>query len=215
MMDTLQLPTSRTAYRLGKRAFDLMVSVLLLPPAALLGAVIAVLLKVSSPGPVFYRHVRVGRQAKAFHLWKFRTMVHNGEQLFLMHLAENAAARHEWERYRKLRRDPRVTKIGAFLRKTNLDELPQLINVLRGEMSLVGPRPIMLEEMERYGAGSDLYTAVLPGITGMWQVGGRCALPYERRVALDVEYVCTWSFGRDLAILVSTLRALPGGRGAF
>ncbi len=194
---------------------DLLISFLLLPPALLLGIIIAVLVKASSPGPVFYRHARTGLHSKRFLLWKFRTMIHNGDCVFQEYLAENPDARLEWDRYRKLRRDPRVTKIGAFLRRTNLDELPQLINVLRGEMSLVGPRPIMEEEIERYGAGSALYAAVLPGITGMWQVNGRCAIPYERRVALDIEYVCSWSLARDSAILIKTLLILPAGRGAF
>jgi exopolysaccharide production protein ExoY len=214
-MKNLRLPTSGASYRIGKRAFDLLLSLLLLPAIVFLGAVIAVLVKLSSPGPIFYHHTRTGLRSKPFHLWKFRTMVRNGDRLFLKHLAENPNARREWERYRKLRRDPRVTRIGAFLRRTNLDELPQIINVLRGEMSLIGPRPIVEEELERYGAGAALYIAVRPGITGMWQVNGRCAIPYERRVALDVEYVGTWSFARDILILVKTPGALFSGRGAF
>jgi exopolysaccharide production protein ExoY len=213
--DTLHLPTNGWVYRIGKRVFDFLISIALLPLFLLLAAVVAILVKVSSPGPVFYKHLRIGAGGKPFRVWKFRTMIPGSEHLLRHHLSEDADARQEWNSFRKLKDDPRVTRIGAFLRRTNLDELPQIFNVLAGEMSLVGPRPVMEEELERYGAGSALYKAVLPGMTGLWQVSGRGCLPYERRVALDVEYGSTWSLTRDLMVLTKTLNAVWTCRGAF
>lgn len=214
-MTALHLPTERATYRVGKRALDLIICILALPLVLILVATVAIIVRATSPGPIFYRHVRVGLRKKPFGLWKFRTMIHQSDHIFWNHLAESVEARREWLRYRKLKHDPRITKIGSFLRRTNLDELPQILNVLLGDMSLVGPRPVVEEELARYGAGGTLYTAVLPGITGLWQVSGRGSLPYERRVALDVEYVSTWSFARDLLVLTKTLNAVWTCRGAF
>jgi lipopolysaccharide/colanic/teichoic acid biosynthesis glycosyltransferase len=214
-MERLRLPTDGVAYRIVKRALDLLLSLAILPVVIPAGVIVALLVKLSSPGPVFYRQPRIGLRGEPFFLWKFRTMICQGESVFRAHLAANADARHEWACYRKLRHDPRITRIGGFLRRTNLDELPQVFNVLLGQMSLVGPRPVVEEEMERYGAGATLYSAVLPGITGMWQVGGRGSVPYERRVALDVEYVSTWSLARDMQVLVQTFHAVWTGRGAY
>jgi exopolysaccharide production protein ExoY len=214
-MNALYLPTNGIAYRIGKRALDLLLSITALPVVLFVVAIVAIIVRASSPGPVFYRHMRVGLNGKPFGLWKFRTMIHEGDYLFWNLLAESAEARREWVRYRKLKSDPRITKIGAFLRRTNLDELPQLLNVFLGQMSLVGPRPVVEEELKRYGVGKTLYAAVLPGITGLWQVSGRGSLPYERRVALDVEYVSTWSLLRDLMVLTKTLNAVWTCRGAF
>ena len=214
-MNTLYLPTNGIGYRIGKRLLDLMLSIAMLPVVLVMVAIVAIVVKASSPGPIFYRQTRVGLRGKTFGLWKFRTMFHQGDLMFWNHLAQSAEARREWVRYRKLRHDPRITPIGALLRRTNLDELPQLLNVLRGNMSLVGPRPIVEEELERYGAGGALYTEALPGITGLWQVSGRGCLPYEKRVALDVEYVTTWSFARDLIVLTRTLNAVWTRRGAY
>jgi len=214
-MNALYLPTNGVAYRIGKRILDLILSIAVLPIILILIVIVAVIVRFSSPGPIFYRHQRIGMGEKSFGLWKFRTMLHKSDHIFWNYLAQNADARREWLCYRKLKHDPRITKIGAFLRKTNLDELPQIVNVLLGQMSLVGPRPIVEEELKRYGAGETLYAAVLPGITGLWQVSGRGCLPYEKRVALDVEYVSTWSFTRDLVVLTRTLNAIWTGRGAF
>jgi exopolysaccharide production protein ExoY len=214
-MSALSLPTNGAAYRIGKRSLDLLVSIASLPVVLILVAAVSVLVKATSPGPIFYRHIRIGLRGQPFGLWKFRTMRHQSDDLFWNHLAESAEAQQEWDRYQKLKKDPRITKVGTFLRRTNLDELPQVLNVLLGDMSLVGPRPVIEEELKRYGAGRALYTAVLPGITGLWQVSGRGSLPYERRVALDVEYVSTWSFARDLMVLTKTLKAVWTRRGAF
>lgn len=214
-MQSLRLPTDGTAYRVAKRGFDLLVSIALLPVGICIALAVALLVKISSPGPLLYRHTRIGRDGKPFQLLKFRTMRHHSD--FLLHdlLDRSAEARHEWLHYRKLRNDPRVTKIGALLRRTNLDEVPQLLNVLRGQMSLVGPRPIVQEELLRYGGGGTLYRAVRPGITGLWQVSGRGRLKYERRVALDVEYVSTWTLTGDLLVLFRTLGAFGKSHGAF
>lgn len=214
-MHALYLPTNGGPYRIGKRALDIVLTTAAFPLVLPLVIIVAILVRASSPGPVFYRHTRIGQGGKPFGLWKFRTMFHKSDHVFWNHLAENPDARREWLRYRKLKRDPRITKIGAFLRRTNLDELPQLLNVFLGEMSLVGPRPIVEEELKRYGEGRALYTAVLPGITGLWQVSGRGSLPYERRVALDVEYVSTWSLAADAVVLTKTLNAVWTCRGAF
>jgi len=214
-MNELQLPTNGVGYRICKRLLDLVLSIALLPFVLIAVALVAISVKLSSPGPIFYRHTRIGLGKKQFDLWKFRTMIHEGDRIFWNHLAQSAEARQEWLCYRKLKHDPRVTRVGAFLRRSNLDELPQILNVLQGDMSLVGPRPIVEEELRRYGAGSALYTAVLPGITGLWQVSGRGCLPYEKRVALDVEYVSTWSLARDFVVLTKTLNAAWSCRGAF
>jgi exopolysaccharide production protein ExoY len=214
-MNALHLPINGAAYRICKRLLDLLLSIALLPFAMIAIALVAVVVRASSTGPIFYRHTRVGLEGRPFGLWKFRTMLHNSDRIFWAHLAQSPEARHEWLCYRKLKHDPRVTKVGAFLRRSNLDELPQLLNVLVGDMSLIGPRPIVEEELKRYGSGGALYTAVLPGITGLWQVSGRGCLPYEQRVALDVEYVSTWSLARDFMVLTKTFHAIWTCRGAF
>jgi len=214
-VNALYLPTDGSAYRICKRLFDLVFSIALLPFVIPVIAIVAIAVKATSPGPVFYRHLRIGRRNKPFHLWKFRTMLQESDHIFWTHVTQSPEARREWLCYRKLKRDPRVTRIGAFLRRSNLDELPQLLNVLRGEMSIVGPRPIVDEELKLYGPGRALYAAVLPGITGLWQVSGRGCLPYEQRVALDVEYVSTWSLVRDLEVLTKTVNAVWTCRGAY
>ena len=152
-LDTLRLPIHRTGYRVFKSVMDLLLTIAIFPFALVLGVGIAVLVKISSPGPVFFRHRRVGAGLRPFLLWKFRTMFQGSDDTFSLHLANNPDAHREWARHQKLRCDPRVTPIGRFLRRTHLDELPQLLNVLAGEMSLVGPRPVVEEELIRFGAG--------------------------------------------------------------
>ena len=176
---------------------------------------LAVAVRLDSPGPVFFKHRRIGRGGRHFHVYKFRTMAVNGEEILERHLATNSAARKEWEETQKLKDDPRVTKVGRFLRKTSLDELPQLFNVILGSMSLVGPRPIVDEEVERYGQSFDLYTRVRPGLTGLWQVSGRNNLPYADRVWLDRHYVCNWSVWFDVLILFRTIPEVLHCSGAY
>lgn len=156
-------------------------------------------------GPILYRHRRIGRGGESFYCLKFRSMAMNADQVLAARLADDPAARDEWELTQKLKDDPRVTRIGRFLRATSLDELPQIFNVLRLEMSLVGPRPIVENELPRYGRNVSYYLKARPGVTGLWQVSGRSNTTYSRRVALDAWYVKNWGFWRDIAILFRTV----------
>jgi undecaprenyl-phosphate galactose phosphotransferase len=197
-----------------KRAFDLLVGSLLF---LLLAPLFALLCwQVARTGrPVFYRHPRIGKGGKEFDCLKFRTMVPDADRVLTAHLAARPEARAEWRHGHKLKDDPRITRIGAWLRRTSLDELPQLINVMRGEMSLVGPRPVVAEELARYGDNVVYYVESTPGLTGLWQVSGRNDLDYRRRVHLDCWYVKNWSLWCDLIILIKTPRAVLHGRGAY
>jgi lipopolysaccharide/colanic/teichoic acid biosynthesis glycosyltransferase len=177
--------------------------------------VVGLLVRLESPGPVFYGHRRIGRGHSKFCIWKIRTMQVNGDRLLQDALARDEALREEWLRERKLRCDPRVTRVGKFLRKTSLDELPQFWNVLRGEMSLVGPRPIVEEEIPAYGPNFSLYCRVTPGLTGLWQVSGRSEVSRRDRVQLDSYYVRNWSPWLDLNILARTAKAVITGQGAY
>ena len=164
---------------------------------------------------VIYRHRRVGRSGKMFSCLKFRTMVPNADQVLRNLLESDPNLRAEWIRDHKLRNDPRVTRLGRFLRRTSLDELPQLLNVLRGEMSLVGPRPVVREELLRYGRNVRTYLTAKPGITGLWQVTGRNNTDYRRRVVLDTYYVRNQNLLLDLYILIKTTGVVLGGSGAY
>jgi Undecaprenyl-phosphate galactose phosphotransferase WbaP len=166
-------------------------------------------------GSAIYRHRRVGRNGKSFGCLKFRTMIPNADQVLRDLLERDPALKAEWVRDHKLRDDPRVTRLGKFLRRTSLDELPQIWNVLRGEMSLVGPRPVVREELLRYGRNVRVYLATKPGITGLWQVTGRNDTDYRRRVALDTYYVRNQNLLLDLYILVKTTGVVLGGSGAY
>ena len=202
-------------YKVLKRLLDVMLVVLALPILLPLLAVIALVVTLQTPGPAFFSHRRIRQDGLSFSMWKFRTMCVNSGAVLEQHLAESGEARMEWARTHKLKRDPRVTRVGLFLRRYSLDELPQFWNVLRGEMSLVGPRPIVAAEIERYGACFSCYCEVKPGVTGLWQVSGRSTLTYKARVKLDCEYVKRWSIGRDLKILLLTLRSVVNQDGAF
>ena len=201
--------------RLFKRIFDITATViggiLILPVIA----IVAILIYLDSPGPIVFGHKRVGQGGKEFPCYKFRSMVPNAQEALEIYLKENPAAREEWERDFKLKDDPRVTKIGKFLRKTSLDELPQLWNVLIGDMSLVGPRPIVRAEVEKYGEYINDFYLVPPGITGVWQVSGRSDTTYEERVLMDSWYVHNWSVWIDIVYLVKTVLAVLKGKGAY
>ncbi|MBS0250017.1 MAG: sugar transferase [Proteobacteria bacterium] len=189
----------------SKRLFDILVAsaaLLLLAPLLLM---LAAAIKLLNGGDVIYRHRRVGFSGKYFSCLKFRTMVANGDDVLRQHLETNPAAAEEWRRTRKLARDPRITPLGYVLRKTSLDELPQLINILRGDMSCVGPRPIVAEELHFYGDCAIEYFKARPGVTGLWQVSGRSQATYEERVNYDLQYVRDWSLTADLVILVRTI----------
>lgn len=200
--------------RVGKRIFDLagaLVLLLLLAPAMLL-----LMWRLRAEGgSAIYGHVRVGRGGRQFRCFKFRTMVPDADRRLAELLASDPEAKAEWEREFKLKNDPRVTRLGDFLRRSSVDELPQLFNVVRGEMSLVGPRPVVEAELARYGDKLDDYLAVRPGMTGLWQVSGRNDTSYERRVALDSDYVRNWSFRRDISILFRTVGVVLGRKGAY
>ena len=162
----------------------------------------------TSSGPALFRHRRVGFNGKHFNCLKFRTMVVDAPERLRKLIENDPAAAAEWTATRKLRHDPRVTAIGAILRKSSLDELPQLFNVLKGDMSIVGPRPVTDEELERYAGSVGAYLACRPGITGLWQVSGRSTTTYEERVALDTQYAHTWSMALDAKIMIVTIPAL-------
>ena len=177
---------------------------------------IAYRIKKEDPGPVFFAHTRIGKDGKPFPCYKFRSMVVNSQEMLQKYLAENPAAREEWERDFKLKDDPRVTPIGKFLRSTSLDELPQIFNVLRGEMSLVGPRPVIQEELDKYyGETAKLYCTVKPGITGLWQVSGRSDIGYDERVALDATYIKYRSMWGGIVILWKTIGVVLMKKGAY
>lgn len=173
-------------------------------------------IKKEDNGPVLFKHTRIGLHGKPFTCYKFRSMVANAQEILQKHLAEDSAAREEWDLYFKLKDDPRVTPFGKILRQYSLDELPQLFNVLKGEMSLVGPRPVVQEELDKYyGENAKLYCMVKPGITGLWQVSGRNDLEYDERVALDVMYILHRSIISDIVILWRTICVVLKKKGAY
>ncbi|KQY93506.1 hypothetical protein ASD21_11730 [Caulobacter sp. Root1455] len=197
------------------RCLDIAVALLALIFIIPLLATIAVAIKLADGGPVLFSHRRIGRDGQPFGCLKFRSMVVNAEERLARLLAVDELARQEWLKDHKLRDDPRVTPLGSFLRRSSLDELPQLFNVLRGEMSIVGPRPIVQAEVARYGRRFASYCAVRPGITGLWQVSGRNDVSYRRRVACDVVYARRKSLGRDVFIIVWTVPAVLKGQGSY
>ena len=176
---------------------------------------IALALLIAQGRPILVSHQRVGRAGLGFGCLKFRSMVRNADEVLRSHLAENAAARAEWAQHRKLKCDPRVTPLGRILRKSSVDELPQLFNVLRGDMSLVGPRPIVEQEVPFYGAAIHHYHRVRPGLTGHWQVSGRSDVSYPCRIQMDVDYVDRIRFGRDLLIMLKTVPVVVTSRGSY
>jgi exopolysaccharide production protein ExoY len=196
-----------------KTIFDKIVALLLLIFLLPLMLIIGLIVR-RDGGPAIFAHRRIGLNGKPFYCLKYRTMVTDSERVLAEILSSNAAARNEWNLNHKLRHDARVTKIGAFLRRSSLDELPQLINVLRGEMSLVGPRPITSEEVPKYGELINYYFLCRPGITGLWQVSGRNDVSYNRRIRMDAFYARKLSFRLDLGILILTMRSVVLGEGA-
>jgi Undecaprenyl-phosphate galactose phosphotransferase WbaP len=200
---------------LVKRVVD--VSLILLASPVLLPILLAtiVVVRLSSPGPVFFTHRRIRSHGTFFTMWKFRTMFANSSEILENYLAAHPEARLEWQRNRKLKNDPRITPIGNFLRRSSLDELPQLWNVLNGTMSLVGPRPIVAAEVEKYGEHFADYCRVKPGITGLWQISGRSTISYSNRIRLDCEYARNWSLTADAEILLKTLPSVFKQHGAY
>lgn len=198
-------------YRGIKRIMNLLCSfvcIIILSPFFL---IISIFIKITSKGPVFFIHERVGLNGKKFKLIKFRTMVNNAEEMIASFSPEQ---KKEWEENYKLKDDPRITKIGKFLRRTSLDELPQLINILKGDMSIVGPRPVVDEELNWYGDKKDKLLSVKPGLTGWWAVNGRSNVPYPERCDLELYYVDHISFALDAIIILKTLGAIIKKDGA-
>lgn len=204
----------RSANSLVKRALDIVLAGLALVFLLPLMLPIALLIRSHDGGRALFVQNRIGLNGATFRCYKFRSMVVDSEARLQTLLASDPEARAEWEASQKLTHDPRITRLGSFLRKSSLDELPQLFNILRGEMSIVGPRPIVRNEIAKYGADFAFYSAVKPGLTGLWQVSGRSNTTYDERVALDVRYVREWSVLGDIAIILKTIPAILFSRGA-
>ncbi|SFR14156.1 undecaprenyl-phosphate galactose phosphotransferase WbaP [Desulfoscipio geothermicus] len=198
-----------------KRVFDLLTGMLIFIGLLPFMVLIAILIKLESNGPVIFAHRRVGKDGIEFNCLKFRTMVSNAQQVLEELLDNDPESREEWNRDFKLKNDPRVTRIGKLLRKTSLDELPQIINVLMGQMSLVGPRPIVKDEIIKYGSRINYYYQVPPGITGLWQVSGRSDIDYKTRVQIDTWYVRNWSLWLDITLLIRTINVVLARKGAY
>ena len=200
-------------YEITKRVIDIvgsLIGIILLSPIFL---IIAVLIKIEDPnGKVFFGHKRVGYEGNLFPCWKFRTMVHNAEELLKQLTPEQ---KKEYEETFKLKDDPRITKIGKFLRKTSLDELPQLVNILFGQMTIIGPRPIVTKELEKYGEYGEYLVRVKPGLSGLWQVSGRSDTSYEERVTFDMQYIVKRNIGLDLYIMFMTVVKIFKREGAY
>ena len=203
--------------RVVDRSLDIVIAWLLLLVLLPLLLLLVIVIRVSTRGPALYRHVRVGRNGQLFHVLKLRTMVRDADERLQTLLESSAEARAEFEATFKLRDDPRVTPVGRFLRRTSLDELPQLLNVLRGEMSLVGPRPVIPQETIRYGPHLPTVLRVRPGVTGVWQVSGRNDIPYDDRVEMDAAYALHHGLRTNVVVLLKTVPAVvrPRGNGAY
>jgi Undecaprenyl-phosphate galactose phosphotransferase WbaP len=198
-----------------KRLMDIGISLMLglvLLPIFLL---VALLIHLDSPGPVFYTQERLGKDGRRIRIYKFRSMHVNADKVLGKYLAKNPLAHVEWARDQKLRNDPRITRAGRWIREFSLDELPQLFNVLKGDMSLVGPRPILLEQKNLYGSGIDFYRSVRPGLTGFWQVSGRNRTTFQQRTLFDIYYVRNWSIWFDINILLRTIWVVLSRDGAY
>jgi lipopolysaccharide/colanic/teichoic acid biosynthesis glycosyltransferase len=200
-----------------KRLFDVVFSLSVLILFAPIYLLLILLIATCSPGSVFYVQERVGKNFKRFGCIKFRTMVRNADEMLLEMMETSPGLRREFQRDFKLKRDPRVTWIGRFLRITSLDEFPQFLNVLKGDMSVVGPRPVVVEELARYGQHADAVFSIRPGITGLWQVSGRNNIPYPRRVQIDLHYLKHRNFWLDLRIIIKTIGVVvfPKNNGAY
>lgn len=201
---------SKPTYRAAKRSFDILVTLVAAPVVIAIVAIAALLVRMDGSS-AFYRQPRLGKNGRVFNIWKLRTMVPDAERRLQEHLTENAAARIEWDRVQKLRDDPRITAIGHYLRKYSVDELPQLLNVFLGQMSLVGPRPMCPEQRSQYPGSA--YFEMLPGITGLWQISERNSCSFAERAMYDSRYARIMSFSTDMRILLLTPLAVLKGTG--
>ena len=205
----------RPSARFAKRTLDLAITLLLAPLVLVLIAIAALVIKLEGRGPVFYGNDRIGLHGRTFKAWKLRSMKLDGDQILDRYLAENPSLATEYHSAQKLKNDPRITRVGLFMRKTSIDELPQFFNVLIGQMSIVGPRPVLQKQIEMYGPSFSLYKQVRPGITGLWQVSGRNHLTFSERVKLDKYVIQNWSVWLDLYILARTAGVVFTGKGAY
>ncbi|MDE1157505.1 MAG: sugar transferase [Neorhizobium sp.] len=212
---TDQASTALPIGGLVKRSFDVTAAACALVIFSPIFLMIMALVKYTDKGPAFYGHTRIGHNGRTFKCLKFRTMAVNGDELLRKHLRNNPQATDEWRQTRKLKDDPRVTAVGRVLRKLSLDELPQLINIIRGDMSVVGPRPVVDEELQVYDQSAIFYLQTRPGLTGLWQISGRNDVSYETRIAFDTHYVQNWSMVRDIAIIMKTIPAVCFARGSY
>lgn len=210
-----QLESTESASEWLKRSFDIFLSAFTIISLSPIMIIIATLMKILGNGPIFYAHERIGRHGRKFNCLKFRTMRVDGDRIFKNFLADNPAAEREWAATRKLKDDPRVFPFGRVLRKTSLDELPQLFNILKGEMSVVGPRPVTEPELDRYGSARAEYLSVRPGLTGLWQISGRNDVSYDERVSLDCWYIRNRSMLLDLKIIAITARIVFFQKGSY
>ena len=204
-------------YEITKRYFEIFISIFIILFSIPLILVLSLLIKLNSRGPIFFKQIRIGKDKKPFECIKFRTMSKEADDILNNLLLKDKKLRKEFKKTQKLKNDPRITPVGKFLRKTSLDEFPQFLNVLKGEMSLIGPRPIVEEEKIRYGKNLNKVLSIKPGITGLWQVSGRNKLSYKRRIQLDLIYVNERNIFMDFNILIRTIGVIlfPFDRGAY
>ena len=214
--ETIEMKNKKIAYRFIKRIIDIiggLVGIVLLIPITIVLYLISIFSK-ENKGPIFYEQLRVGKNGKEFRIYKFRSMVMHADEKLWEYLNSNPEAKEEYKKYKKLREDPRITKTGKFLRKTSLDEFPQFINVIKGDMSLVGPRPYLYREKEDMGERYNEIIKVKPGLTGYWQVNGRSDVDFEERTRMDIEYIKNRNLWLDFKILIKTFLAVLFGKNA-
>ncbi len=198
-------------YKIVKRTADVMLSSIAMVTLLPVFAVIALAIKLESKGPVFFKHTRIGKDGKIIKLYKFRSMVDNAEDLIKKFTPEQMK---EYQENYKLKDDPRITKVGKFLRKTSLDELPQLINIIKGDLSIIGPRPVVSEELKKYGVNTEKFLSVTPGLTGYWAANGRSCINYEQRMQMELFYIDNLSFKMDMKVFFKTIEAVAKRKGA-
>lgn len=198
-------------YKIVKRTADVMLSSIAMVTLLPVFAVIALAIKLESKGPVFFKHTRIGKDGKIIKLYKFRSMVDNAEDLIKKFTPEQMK---EYQENYKLKDDPRITKVGKFLRKTSLDELPQLINIIKGDLSIIGPRPVVSEELKKYGVNTEKFLSVTPGLTGYWAANGRSCINYEQRMQMELFYIDNLSFKMDIKVFFKTIEAVAKREGA-
>lgn len=214
--ETIKMKNKKIVYRFIKRIIDIiggLVGIVLLIPITIVLYLISIFSK-ENKGPIFYEQLRVGKNGKEFRIYKFRSMVMHADEKLWEYLNSNPEAKEEYKKYKKLREDPRITKTGKFLRKTSLDEFPQFINVIKGDMSLVGPRPYLYREKEDMGERYNDIIKVKPGLTGYWQVNGRSDVDFEERTRMDIEYIKNRNLWLDFKILIKTFLSVLFGKNA-